>query len=648
MSTLNINSNRYLNWLDNLETAAPYPYSPIEWKEAWDDVYKNYRQIYRQIKKSATVDLFEDWLLAEKKLETLNFWLSFCGEFSPSLDEELDKAISKMVAKQLDKVYSNRFELRPVLTALCKKRNISEPTRDRINAVKNGLVRYTKDILDKTEPKIAQKEERFLSNHPGLNLPSEYFLRGLKRSEINVSWESARAKGLEGVLIERSGLVIKKALTECENRHVREAVWKMHQESTLKNDVASKKLFDARQIMAANHGFSSFAHHELSGRMQSNPKSLVRSFEKNLTHAAHLFNQADDFLSEFAQNNFNIEKVEDWDKSYLTHEYSRQKYQDFPVEYFPWIPTLKKVVPELLAITGWFVISSDVIGEKECLMMHWEIERKGEKNHIWVAPFQSSKVKDLNIDGDADYVRVGPNKTFHGCIHLFENSKSKGIDLVKLEALAHEVGHLMHWLSIPPSASDKVTPRDLTEIPSVLLEHYPRDPSVLKRWSCVNRPLSFWKKQASRDDLSHMRTAFLHNLSAWLDLNVNTTPPESLEALVLTVSEKFGITAPHPSNKTWMGYAMWLGYGASDYMYYLAYSVVHRLHPEIGANPKAERIAKEFKKLEKAVLSRSHLTPQVVHNSWKNLTGETLLQSLNKGGKTQFNSWSKKLKQMKV
>ena len=643
----NATTNPYLVWLNHPEKRAPYPYRPQVWKEAWDELYRTYRQACRTLKVELSVEVFETWLDAEKKMHYLRMWMSMVGFSVSNKDLPLHEAIEKEVAKKEKQMDDHRPEYRNLLTQLARRRSLGDDVRARIRKVRDTLIRYQQDILDKTQPALEKQQAKFLKSHPGLSLPSKKDLNGLKNSEINLSRQSARDKGLNGVVVERSGTVIDSAIQTCVHREVREAIWKMRQESYLCTDKASSRLFSARQEMAKKYGFDSYAEHELASRMHTNPKSLSKVLEKSMIKGADLYDQLLQFLENFGKKNAMIDEIEEWDVGFLMNSFSAQKVGEFPECEFPWIETLIKAVPELIGIVGWDVKKFHIQGKGPQTMLHWEVIRNEESHHLWIAPFQVSDVKDLSVQGDADFFRMGPDNTLHSIIHLYCNYENPGFNLMALKTLAHEVGHVLHWLSMPSSAGTVGGPLDLREVPSVLLEHYPLDPQVLKAWSTnSNRSLAFWKKQASYDDLSAMLMVFMQNFSGWLDLFVNIEPPVSLKKFVREIPEQFGFRTPHKDSTAWMAYAMWLDHGATDYIYHLSYAVNHRLHPSLGATPKAQRIAKEFKRLEEKVLSRSHLSPSAVRTSWKELTGETILQSLKKGSKTQMNAWKKKLNAM--
>lgn len=650
MSHLQSPSNRYLKWLEKPHKAAPYPYRANEWKMAWEIVLKDYKKHCRALRAGAGVENFEGWQQSGKKLHILARWMEFCGGHVGSGGISEQKELQKSIKSQEDKNEKELPEFRQLLTKMARHRSLSQEVRARIRLVRDTLVTYKKDILDVAEPALERQQQRFLNTHPGLELPSSRLLLGLPSPSLNISRKVARSRGVNGVVVERSGPVIKHALETCVNREVRESIWKMRQESCLSTDRSARRLFEARQVMAKKYGYDSFAAHELSTRMHPSPRSLLSGFEKSLNESVDLLNDTDKWLENYGRTHCDIQKSEAWDTSFLIHAASCSSSGEFPMAEFPWVKTLEKAIPELVGVVGWKVQKCEVRGKHTALMVHWELSRNDQVHHLWVAPFQGGGINDLNIEGDADFFRAGPNNVMHGFVRLYRNHKTPGFDFHTLLTLAHEVGHILHWLSIPPSAGLTVQgPADLTEIPSVLLEHYPKDPQVLRRWSSNSRrSIQSWSKHAESVNLLHMRASVLNNISAWIDLSVTTTPPESLKELIKSLPGRFGLKEQHPSDRGWMEYAVWLGYGASDYMYHLAYSVNHRLHPELGANPKAAKIAKAFRRLENQVLSRSHLTPRVIHESWRNLTGETLLQSLKKGSKTQTRSWKSKLRTLEV
>lgn len=638
--------NRYLAWLSRPEQSAPWPYRPLEWQAAWDAVYLGYQDQCRLLRAGAGVEVFEAWHEAEKQLALLGHWIDFCSALVSEATLPDHAQVFALFQRQNRARQRNRHQFRDMLTRMARRRSLDDDTRTRIRAVRDALVRHVPTSVEITEPALVRQEQRFLAAHPGIEFPSVRHLQGLSHAEKAQSRTLARERGAEGVVVERSGQVIERAIHTCEHRQVREALWVMRQESSLANDRSARRLFEARQSMAKKAGFASYAHHELDARLMTSPKTLLAAFETSLHQSAPLYNELDTWLDRYASENLGIADRQAWDMRYILNSVADDMAGAFPEADFPWDATLMKAVPEMLGITGWKVRAFARKGRHASTVFHWEITRNGVNSHIWVAPFQGAGVKNLRVEGDADFFRAGPDQTFHGFIRLYQNHRKSGFGYNALLTLAHELGHVMHWLSLPAAAGETNGPIDLLEVPSVLLEYYPQDPRVLRRWASQRHSLAFWEKHASREDLLYMRSSFTQNLSAWIDLSVNTDPPPSLKKLIASLPERFGIRGVHPADRTWMGYAMWLGYGTFDYMYHLSHSVCHRLHPEIGVRPDAARIARQFRRLEERVLCRTHLSFRVIKQAWKEMAGETLLQSLQRGARTQNRAWRAHLHQL--
>ncbi len=642
MSTSNIqsgNKNAFLKWLSTPEISPPFPIDPKAFLEAWTTVSTAYTTAVRKLKKTPSIQTFRQWQKKDNSLTLLSYWFSFVGVY---VDAPQVKAMEKLRAK-VEKDSNNRVKnarvLKDFLSKFSYRKSLSSAEKEEVRAVRDTLVKPSKDILDRVEPIISKKEDSFYKNHEGLHFQTAHRLTGMNSSNLEYSRFIAATEGQNGLSIKKSVSLLNDMMESCHNRGVREELWRMRQESPF-SDSDANRLLSARHDVALERGYDNYASHELSERIHKNPKSLLNVFENHLLQMAPVHNQLMELLAYFGKKELGIEKMEDWDVSFLIDQLDLNLYGNFPNHLFPCVRTLEVVVSELVAITGWQVEFMTIIGEDANQMFQWRLTRDGQYHDLWIAPFKSTSQPFIADCGNATFLRVGKSQKMHSVIQLFGNHKQGNFDLEGLSTLVHEVGHYMHWLSIPvkEATKDITGSEDLREVPAILLENMVYDPKVLERWSAEKRSAKFWNKAAHSRDVRKFYNAFFAALSAYVDLKINTDKPDDVREFCDSLADKFGFDAFDKDSNRLFEYSMWLGYGASDYMYHLAHSVNSFIHPNLLTTPNAQKIARLYRKMEATTLVKSTMSLEVQHQAWKELSGTSLLSACRQGGMSQKRS----------
>ncbi|MGQ3889303.1 M3 family metallopeptidase [Legionella sp. CNM-1927-20] len=250
--------------------------------------------------------------------------------------EDLNVIEQKIVADTL-----KDFELSGV--ALSKENKVRfEAIQTRLSELSN---QFENHVLDATQAF-------------SLHLTDESRLKGLPQHALQTAKELAAEKGLEGWILNLEFPSYLAVITYADDRALREMFYQAYvtrasEQGPYAGQFDNGPIID--EILALRHekakllGFANYAELSLATKMASST-SEVSHFLLDLAERAHSQAKKDiESLKQFAQSEYQLEKVEPWDIAYLS-EKMRHKYYDLSQEdlrpYFP----LNKVMAGLFTI----------------------------------------------------------------------------------------------------------------------------------------------------------------------------------------------------------------------------------------------------------------------------------------------------------
>jgi hypothetical protein len=191
-----------------------------------------------------------------------------------------------------------------------------------------------------------------------------------------------------------------------------------------------------------------------------------------------------------------------------------------PPRAFPAERVRRMVMTDLLGIGGWTVVRADRVGRAPWSLWRYQLTRRtaaGTTERAWVvvAP-EMPRVRKASDEAYAAYanmlrMRRAARPGVKGIdpvamISLpFAWSADRCVDnLQDMVNLAHEVGHVLHFLELPGRGAREFERMagTLSEYPSVLMEQYALAPDVLRRWSNPKghramRRLAYWRRRVT-------------------------------------------------------------------------------------------------------------------------------------------------------
>lgn len=311
---------------------------------------------------------------------------------------------------------------------------------------------------------------------------------------------------------------------------------------------------------------------------------------------------------------------------------------------FPWRETALKIFGELLPACGWAYSQPPTIsGEGIWSVIHFQIERSsdGRKAHLFYSPFRPHQAGNSEYSaGEAFLFHTGWTPTGQDeavtCVWI---NQALDVDIQaynqeELRVVCHEIGHALHYFTMPHASYTEswMVPSDLMEIPSHLLELYPRDPTVLARWASRKGPAAaqrsrFWKNKlclSAETLLEHQESL----RSAEADLRLCLAPGESFRSICQDLYASDGLPFLEEDG-SWRRLFLWDEANACQhYTQCLPPSIVRRLVTLTDRGTvNAAHITATYNNLLSEVLETGITAAQAARN-WKQWTGETFATTI--------------------
>lgn len=311
---------------------------------------------------------------------------------------------------------------------------------------------------------------------------------------------------------------------------------------------------------------------------------------------------------------------------------------------FPWRETTLKIFGDLLPACGWALVTAPTLsGEGPWSAFHFYVERQsdGRKAHLVYSPFRPHQAGNSEYSaGEAYLVQSGwtPEGMEEGeaCVWINQalDTQEAAFNLEELRVICHEIGHALHYLALPNAhhAEPCLLPSDVMEIPSHLLELYPKDPCVLARWASRKGPEAarrsrFWKNKLrlTADILMEHQEALR---AAEADLRLCLTPERSLREICEALYKDDGLEFLEEDG-SWRRLFLWDEANACQhYTQSMPPSIVRRLVTLTDRGTvNADHVVATYNSLLSEVLETGTTAAQTARN-WKAWTGETFATTI--------------------
>lgn len=427
------------------------------------------------------------------------------------------------------------------------------------------------------------------------------------------------------------------AMSYLSNERTREVAWECMQFEFTNQDEFQAVM---RQRRDQTRAYPSFAHATMRDHVEPRPEMMEKLLHGMLRQLAPAYRQFWTALQEIAdQKHGGVDAGRPWNTSFLMTrlfnviEDTAEGREDlFPVE-----PTLRKVLHEVLPAVGWTCreVATNVAG-----VYQFQCENEqGRELSLWVRPH--ARPDDWSMEGEAQCISLGLPWESHNhpscAISLCLDPATTSFTPLKIVHLAHEVGHMVHFMSMSDQAPlcDQVFPQDLIELPSQLLEHYVT-PERLAAWvrptaSEVYRTEAYWKEAMSpkRDPwtLDAFVTEVFHGA---LDLGLHQDGRHTFERQNATLREWMGAPERDPRDQVDNMALVWDDeYAGRQAIYMWGKVLIERMLPKQAA---ASTVARQYRQFME-VIGAPAAGPREVRAAWKAWKEETMYQSAMEGAK---------------
>lgn len=644
--------NPYVRWAVASHGVPPWPTDFALWREGHRALTERVKAALRRFEEPGTTWADYERLAQERaRWTTLYDW----GRFAATASEGADRTLARRVLDEAERMRNDIDEHLKATAAYQTLvqwtrpgyRGLSASEKKRLNGdletweggkapKERRALRLTQEIRA-LEKRRTSAQERTKAIAQGVLVTDLKILKGMSQLQLDNAQQEAANRGQEGWLFLPGTWEAYHALAWTHDRQVREALWRQENDRGFSADASYGdhllRLFAARHELADSKGCRSYAAYEMWGRAEESVRRMETFLAQGLRKMKPEARRAGRAMLAYMKQNHGLNHLEPWDVRYAENvwRYTRRPWNSMR-RAFPWLSTIHKAVPELMAIGGWTVIERNDHGSPQAPVLHWAMRHHdGRKAHLWMDVFLHT-----DNDGAQSYPVRSSAMDAVTVVHMAYDRLFEGMDHENLITLAHELGHALHELATDPHAGhhDAAFPWDAVEVPSHLLQQYVCDHRVLRRWADLEahpalKRSAYWHRRFRADPVALLDAQEMW-YRAWLDLKVHSTPhPLDLVAFDRKSREEFGLpqgmTPFYADDRMVFNGAVWETYSAGFYAYPWADCLVHHL---AGTSPDgcgdAGVVAQAFRVLQEHVLRR--VGPLAFNTVWKQAHGTTAWQ----------------------
>lgn len=523
--------------------------------------------------------------------------------------------IAQSVAPKLS-AFANDISLNPDLFARVKKvydtvdlTTLTTEQKTLLDKTYKGFVRNGALLNEEDQAKLREMDAQLAvlslkfnenvlaeTNAYKLHITNEKDLKGLPEGAIEAAKNQAEQQGLEGYVFTLDYPSYIPFVTYAENRELRKEIAlangkKGFQDNNFNNEKIVWNLVKLRDQRAKLLGYANHAAFVLEERMAQTPEKVLEFLNNLLEKAQPAAEKEFAELTQYAQKQDKIERLEKWDANYYSEKLKQERFQlddEVLKPYFKLENVLKGVFEVAERLYGLQfkevhhidkyhtdVQTFEVTNEHDELTAVFYADffpRKGKRNGAWMTSFKSQWIKD------------GVNQRPHISIVCNftppTSSKPSLLTFNEVTTLFHEFGHALHGMlanTTYPSLSGTSVYWDFVELPSQILENWVYEPETLALFAKhyetgATIPQEYIDKiKESSNFLEGLAT--VRQLSfGLLDMGWHTQVPEDSVSLKAFENRQFASTKIYPdveenAMSTSFSHIFAGGYAAGYYSY---------------------------------------------------------------------------------
>ena len=361
--------------------------------------------------------------------------------------------------------------------------NLDQKSKNKIKKINNKLSKlsnaFSQNVLDAT-------------NEFELILDDDSKISKMPQSDKNIAKVIINGKPKYKFSLQAPSFIA--FMNYCEDRQLRQKMYKAYVTRALKNEDLIQKILDLRDKKAKILGFKDFSHLSLKRKMAKSPKE-VEDFLNNLLELSVKKAQSEfQELKSFAKQKHFKDSLQSYDLSYYSKWLEKEKYSIDEEKYKAYFEKESVLKGFFLVLKKLFDIEFVEIKEKawdkkvqtfiimqnkkEIAKIYMDLEaRKGKQSGAWMDSWVSyAKKEDNSIVLPVAYI-----------VCNFAPSNKKNPSLLKhsdVVTLFHEMGHALHHLlsrvQEPFISGISGVEWDGVEFPSQFLEEFAYEEDVLK------------------------------------------------------------------------------------------------------------------------------------------------------------------------
>lgn len=603
------------------------------WKEAWAHGLNSLAQRLTQFQRTPSWKTYDDVGVGISRLNTLSQTLLIVPTYLGGVKDEVRKSLyGQSMAEQQSLITTHKTTVQTFLGKRAFQGDRAEQMRARRE------FQYWTGFSPK-RAECVQIENRLEREGRPLHfthLQNMNSMPSMKRKFRNKALEL----GLTGYAIDNTDYDAAVAVCLQDNEDTRKSLWTGMQEGPIETHEV-QQLLEARKAWAGDAQLPSYLSYQdrlndgltFQAAEKEFLKSIKTCVETERTYRQHHIDLA------LTQSKWKPENEQDaympWNAMYLEWN-AAETHDDLEGREFPLKRVIQVIVPHIMQMGGWETIGAPIrVGRGKQCLYQYRLHKEGKMATMYLAPNPGENVKDSdayqafacmlrerwtgNQKGTSPIVFVGQN---------FDLSQGCLTSLSQLGYLCHELGHVLHFLSLKGETFDEYTRMspNLTELPSLMFERLILDPALLQKWCNpkfkAGRKQAHWKKmvKSPRNITTHLqnleRTCF--------DSMVHRTHDANLVQLHQKMRKQVGMDELHPLDQS----AMTLFDRTENAGVYATYLIGDSMSEHLVRGVvTAEKVADELNYLLTHVLSHNHQTGAL----WKKAYGISLFETFVKG-----------------
>ncbi len=323
-------------------------------------------------------------------------------------------------------------------------------------------------------------------------------LAGLPDSALALASQQAASKNKEGYLFTLDFPSYFPIMTYCDNRELRHEMYKAYltRASDQYAEAGGDNKFDNAQVMneilALRHelaqllGFNNYAEYSVASKMADDPQQVIDFLSDLAAKALPQAQQEFSELSRYAQQEFNIEKLEPWDVSYYAEQLRQHRYsisQELIRPYLPIDTVLKGMFETVQRLYGITISEQTEFDTYHSDVRFFHIEQEGQliakfyfdlyardkkRGGAWMDECRVRRETDSGLQLPVAYLVCNFSPAVDGKPALLTHDE--------LTTLFHEFGHGLHHMltQVKTAAVSGINgvAWDAVELPSQFMENW--------------------------------------------------------------------------------------------------------------------------------------------------------------------------------